>query len=61
MTVKQLYTEVEKLLQQHNVTLTDAMLIGQHIVTNAQVGLVLASLDNLKMMKDEATKDNQGQ
>ena len=49
MTISQIYTEVEEVLRKHNVTLTDAMIIGQHVVTNAQVGLVLATLQDGKV------------
>ena len=53
MEVEQIYTEVENILKKHNVTLSNAMIIGQHIVTNAQVGLVLATIEGEKVVKDD--------
>jgi len=47
MTINQIYSEVDEVLKKHNVTLQDAMLIGNHISANAQIGIIM------EMLKEE--------
>ena len=40
-------------MQEHKVTLQDAMLIGNHITANAQIGIIM------EMLKDEKNKSEE--
>jgi len=53
MKINQLYTELDKVMQEHKVTLQDAMLIGNHITANAQIGIIM------EMLKDEKNKSEE--
>ena len=52
MEIDQLYTKVEELLKENGATLHDAITIGNHLIVNAQVGIVM------EMINDGEAKTN---